>query len=123
MDVQMNMDKIVDDKAQHSMDEVNRVIFGQSTRSPQIPTKEEGNAIFMQTLLKQNELLMRMLVLKENTSNEVYAPPDFSKILPTFDQPKDMYTFCAHYITNISHHTGINLSSTITFIPNTVKPR
>ncbi|KAF0756524.1 Uncharacterized protein FWK35_00008112, partial [Aphis craccivora] len=84
MDGQMNVDKNVDGETQYSTDEVNRVIFGQSSQNTQSHVKEDGNTL-MQTLLKQNELLMRMLAIKEKPPEEVYAPPDLSKVLPTFD--------------------------------------
>jgi len=79
MDGQINNDEKVDNERQYSIDEVNRVILGQSYG------KEDGNAILMQALLKQNELLMSMLAIKEKPSEELYAPLDLYKILPMFD--------------------------------------
>ena len=67
----MNEDENGDSGTQCTPQDVNRMILRQD-----IITQ---NALLLQTLLKQNEMLMGMLVLKSKQPEEVYVPPDLTK--------------------------------------------
>lgn len=80
MNDSMNVDVNGDSSTPYTSEHVEQVILGQDAS-----TKKDTNELLVQTLLKQNEMLMSMLALKGRQPEEMYVPPDLSKTLPTFD--------------------------------------
>jgi len=83
MSVSIGSDGNVGDETEYTKQEVMKVFLGQDDSKK--VGKEDQNALLVQTLIEQNEMLMSMLELKGKQPAEVYVPPDLSKTLPTFN--------------------------------------
>lgn len=79
----IDSDGKVNDETEYREQEFRKVVLGQDNGKD--VGKEHPNALLVQTLIKQNELLMNMLALKGKKLTEAYVPPDLSKALTTFN--------------------------------------
>jgi len=79
MNNSIDSERRVDDGTRYTEQEIWIVILGLDNG------KKDPIALLVQTLIKQNEMLMSMLVPKDKQP-KVYSPPDMSKTLPTFNR-------------------------------------